>query len=593
MASNSSAAAFEQDLASAEQLLTSDPAAALTRAQRLAAGRPDARAFRLAAAALRALGRSDEAAECEIDAIKFGFTPPLRHAVAAGESGRPRDSLLIATDYLRHHPDDLLAMTIATEAALTLGQASLAEQLLRQVRERAPAFPRAGILLAQCLAGQSRLREAVEVAADLHRRLPEDRVATRYLAELHSQLAEPLEAAALYAELIAVAPDAADLYRYAQSMRIAGRKQESLDALRRVIELEPNSGRAWWTIAQYFPEALEEPDADRIRATIAELGPDAPDSLRLRVALSILHHRNGEFEAAFRHIAEVKSGRRAQMPYDADALGAHVDELLATYSAPRVRDQHSRASASATPIFIVGMPRSGSTLVERILGRHSRIEALGELRIMGALVAVESAPGDTGYRSLVAHALRDGKPAEMAERYLRHSMDFRRTEKPFFTDKFNANWIRSGLILQMFPNARILDIRRGALDCCWSVYKMMFGDAYANDQRDLARYYADYGRFMDAMAELAPDNVLRVDYESLVDDIAAQTQRMLDFIDLDYEPDCVAFHLSDAPVATPSSEQVRRPLFREGIGSAEPYRQWLGPMIEELERRGVTTGRNS
>jgi hypothetical protein len=118
---------------------------------------------------------------------------------------------------------------------------------------------------------------------------------------------------------------------------------------------------------------------------------------------------------------------------------------------------------------------------------------------------------------------------------------------------------------------------------------MMFGDAYANDQRDLARYYADYVRFMDRMQDIAPKNVLRVDYGSLVDDLDRETRRMLDFLGVDYDPACAAFHLSDDPVATPSSEQVRRPLNREGIGSAEPYRQWLGPMIDELEARGVAS----
>jgi tetratricopeptide (TPR) repeat protein len=591
MTSASTAFEFEQEIESAAQLLTSDPAAALDRAQRLANGRPDARAFRLAAAALRALGRDDAAAESEIQAIKFGFTPPLRHAVAAREAGRVRDSQLVAEDYLRRNPDDLLAKTIAAEAALSMRQARPAEQLLRDVRDRAPAFPRAAILLAQCLTAQFRFRDAIEVMADLHQRLPEDPTATRYLAELHAQIGNPVEAGRLYAELISAAPDAGDLYRYAQSMRVAGRKQESLAALRRVLELQPNSGAAWWTIAQYFPGELGERDVEHIREVVAELGPDSADSLRLRIALSIIHHRNSDHAAAFNEISAVKSGRRATMPYDVNALTRHVDELIAAYSSAHLSCQASPAPDAATPIFIVGMPRSGSTLVERILGQHSRIEAMGEVRIMARLVAAESAPGETGYRSLLPAALSEAKLVDLAARYTQHSLEFRDRSKPFFTDKYNANWIRSGLILQMFPDARIIDVRRGALDCCWSVYKMMFGDDYANDQRDLARYYADYVRFMDAMRTLAPENVLRVDYESLVDDVDRETRRMLDFIGVDHEAGCTAFHLSEAPVATPSSEQVRRPLFRDGVGSAAPYRQWLGQLIEELEAGGISLGR--
>jgi hypothetical protein len=139
----------------------------------------------------------------------------------------------------------------------------------------------------------------------------------------------------------------------------------------------------------------------------------------------------------------------------------------------------------------------------------------------------------------------------------------------------------------MFPDAKILDVRRSALDCCWSVYKMMFGDAYANDQRHLARYYADYVRFMEAIDAAAPGGILTVSYESLVEDLESHVGRMLEFIGVDYEKQCAGFHLSSDPVATPSSEQVRRPLFRDSIGSAEPYRQWLGPLVEELDRLNI------
>jgi hypothetical protein len=140
----------------------------------------------------------------------------------------------------------------------------------------------------------------------------------------------------------------------------------------------------------------------------------------------------------------------------------------------------------------------------------------------------------------------------------------------------------------MFPNARIIDVRRGAVDCCWSMYKMLFGDEYANDQRHLARHFVDYVRLMNAIGSASPDGILAVSYEALVADIEGQTRRMLEFVGLDYEPACVDFHHSTAAVATPSSEQVRRAINADSVGTAKPYLEWLGPLLHELEKLGMT-----
>ena len=437
------------------------------------------------------------------------------------------------------------------------------------------------------LTAQLRLREALSVIQELRARFPHDPDTLRYLADLHAMRGDFEEAAALYAELVS-SPSASveDLFRCSHNFRAAGCRERSIAALRRAIEIAPLDGRAWWALARFFPEEIGEGDAGEIRAALQRTSPGAADSVLLHIAVSIVCDRRGDYKSAFEAISRAKAARRRGVPYDPDRFTGYIDGLISQFTPALSSCGTSEGAASAAPIFIVGMPRSGSTLVERILGCHSMIEGLGEVQLMPRLLSKEDVrtigSGGPLFETLPAEKLR-----EMADWYLERSREFRRSDKPFFADKNNANWIHVGMIRLMFPEAKIIEVRRDPVDCCWSVFKIMFADAYASDQRTLARYFADYARFMDAMKKAAGERILTVRYEDIVGDLEAQTRRMLGFLGLDYEPACADFHLSTAAVSTPSSEQVRRPLNRAGINAAAPYVHWLGPMIDELIERGV------
>ena len=578
------AATFDDTLQSASELLARDPAEALALANALIAQRADARAFRLAAAALRSLDRHDEAEQMELQGIKSGFAQPLKLARAAQQARRSGEAKSLAEDYLRTNPDDLLAMTIAGEAAVGLRQFVEAEPILRRVVDRAPAFAPANLLLANALFAQLRLREAADVLEKLLKRVPQELGAKRFLADISNRMNEPTAAARFYGDVLASGRgNPSDQLKLAQSLRMAGSRAECVAALRRSIEMSPPGGHAWWALAHYFADDLTEDDERQIMAEIGNPSVQQYDLGLFHLAASILEHRKGNYEAAFNWIVSSASLIAAKPGYDADGLSRYVDELIAAYT-PEVFERFaSEGSTSDAPIFIVGMPRSGSTLLERILGQHSKIEAIGEIPLIPRLVADSRPDGIAAYRSLLPDVLTGEKLADMAEWYLRRTQDYRHTDKAYFTDKYNGNWIRSGLIRLMFPNAKILDIRRSPLDSCWAVFKSVFIGDYALDQRDLAKCYVDYARLMDAMAAGSPSHVLSVSYEDLVADIEGQTRRILEFLDLEFEQACVDFHLSKATVTTASSEQVRRPINREGIGSAEPYRQWLQPLIAELD----------
>ena len=577
---------FEGSLQAAAGLLANDPSAALERATELAATTPDPRAFRLAAAANRALGREEEAVKAEVSAIRFGLVPPLKQAVSEQQSGNAGASRMLAEQFLRAQPRDLLARTIAAEACVNLRQYVDGEALLREVIDRAPAFPRASVLMAKCFAAQLRIREAVEVLEKLLTWAPGEPSAIYYLADLHAQLGDYPRACELYEELVDAGPADSDIFvKFAHNLRVSGRRAESVRALRRTFESSPSSGAARWALAYYFPDELTDQDAEEILKALRNEALTSADRSLLQVAMSIIHDRRGEREEAFKLLATVKQSRARELDYSADLMSAEVDRAIAEFTPELFRFRAGTGEPDPSPIFVVGMPRSGSTLTERILGRHSKIEAAGELQVMPHLVA-----------ALEEHrrfAGRPGAPAplpedltRMARWYLDRAREFRRTDKPRFIDKYNTNWLYAGLIRLMLPNARIIDIRRDALDCCWSTYRTL-GDAYTNDQRHLARYYRDYVRFVDAIDRASPGGILTIRYEELVEDVEGQTRRMLDFLDLEFEPSCVDFHLSTDAVATPSSEQVRRPINREGIGVAQAYRQWLGPMIDELGELAV------
>lgn len=581
----------EDALADLSSLLPTEPARVLDGAMSIAAQTADPRAFRLAAEALRQLGRREEAAQAELQAIAAGFASPLKLARAAQQSQRSDEAKSLAEHYLKSNPDDLLAMTIVAEAELGLRRAEPAEAMLSQVVDRAPSFLPANMLLANALMSQLRLRDAAEVLRAFLARSPHETNAKRFLADIRAQMNDPAAAASLYQEIAAsAAANAADDYKLAQNLRAAGRREESIAALRRSVARSPSGGHGWWTLAFYFPEELTDEDERQIRAAIATPGIPNDDLRLLQVAVSVLEHRRGNHEAAFEAVASAKALPSRTPDYDSDVLSRHVDELIAAYSPELLQRFQGDASASDSPIFIVGLPRSGSTLVERILGQHSKVEAIGEIPVMPRLIGREQPKGTASYRSLLPDSFTGEKVRAMAAWYLERAEEHRHTDKPRFVDKYNGNWIRAGLIRLILPNARIVDVRRDPLDCCWSVFKTMFADDYAQDQRHLARYYADYVRFMEATAAAAPGGILTVPYEELVADIEGQTRRILDFLGLEFEPACVDFHLSTAPVTTPSSEQVRRPISKEGIGSADPYRPWLQPLIDELEKALGTTG---
>ena len=575
---------LESNLADARELLTSDPAQALAFVESRLGSFPDRRLFRIAAEACRQLGLDADAEDAELAAIQASFkAEELDQAAVAAQDGQNVQSRALIEAFLVREPDDLLALTMAAECDVEAWQIERAEARLTTVLARAPNFLRAIMMLAKCLTLQARLKEAICVAEGVLRRKPNNRPTLQQLAQLHAEANDHEKAVELYRRVADLDPSRTDLWiMSAQHLRMLGRKEESQAMFRRALALEPGNGAAWWGLANYFAADMTEADVAAMEQALTDQADSPGDSGPLHIALSIFAERAGDHAKAFHHVADGKALQSSRNPYDPEHIDSGVDRLIQVLTPEQFASRKAAGAADGSPIFIIGMPRSGTTLLERILSRHSQIEACGELPIMPRLHE-RLRSGSGSYPESIAE-LSDDEITALGQSYIERSRDYRTMEKPRFIDKLNTNWFHVGLLRLMLPNAKIIDLRRNALDCCWSNFKMQFADGHiaSNDQRSIGLYYRAYVRLVEAISAAAPGGIIHVRYEDLVDEVEGQTRKILEFLGLEYEPECLDFHLSTSAVATPSSEQVRRPINRDGIGTAEPYRQWLGPMIEGL-----------
>lgn len=579
------AGTLDQALANGRQLLRSRPDMALAQAH--AVLRRDGRnpeAYRLAAAAHRALGEGEHAERAELTAIHHSRqVPALAAAAKALDEGKPGEASRLAAEHLAAKPDDLAAVTLSAESALALNLPQQAEPLLRMVLERAPAFAPARTLLINALMRQDKLLESLSLVERLLAVRADDESTLRLLANIQTAQGDHKGAARTYEDLLKANDRSAELWvLYGDTLRFLGRKVDSRVAYQRALALESRFGQAWWALVTVDPGLVSDSDIAEMEAALADRADQPETATNLHFALGTAFDARGRHEDAFIHFEAGNRLRRAGQPYRPGELSGQIGRSIEALPPGGLPQLQREGVAPPFPIFIVGMPRSGSTLVERILGCHSQIEALGELPLVPHLVDALALDDREALESHIA-ALPPERLQELGRRYLDRASERRRGEQPFIVDKLHMNWRHLPLILRMLPQARVIDVRRSALDCCWSNYKLLSrGHPASADLRDLGRYFSEHVRLMDHIDTVAPGRIHRLRYELLVDDIEGETCKLLDYIGVPFEPRTLQFHLSDQPVATASSEQVRRPLNRDGIGAWRPYAQWLGPLREAL-----------
>jgi tetratricopeptide (TPR) repeat protein len=375
---------------------------------------------------------------------------------------------------------------------------------------------------------------------------------------------------------------------YGHVLNTVGRLADSIAAYRRAIALDPTYGEAWWSVANLKTVRLDEQD---IRTMVGALGTEGLDDdrrLHLHFALGKALEDQGDWAQSFHHYAEGNRLRHAAVRYNPEGLSDLVRRNRSTYTPALMAARAGAGSTARDPIFIVGTPRAGSTLIEQILSSHSMVEGTSELPHLPDMVRrVEEELSGGGGDSRFPEAIAELDPAALralGEEYLERTRVHRKTGKPLFIDKLPNNWLNIGLIRLILPNARIIDARRHPLDACFSNYKQNFasGQIFTYDLTDLGRYYADYVSLLGHFDTVLPGHIHRVIHERLVEDTEREIRRMLDYLSLPFEDSCLRFYENERAVRTPSAEQVRRPINRDGVGKWKPYEPWLGPLKQAL-----------
>lgn len=533
--------------------------------------------------ALRAMGRDAEAQQAELDAIDASVhDEQLRDAAFALVDNKINMAEQLLRARLRANPFDVAAIRMLAEVAGRLGRYADAEKLLRRAIELAPGFVAARANLATALHRQNKTEDALAELDRLNVDDPENPSHANLRAAVLGRIGEFEEAIALYRQLLDQAPYRPALWMsYGHALKTVGRQEESVAAYRRAAELRPAFGDAWWSIANLKSARLGEDDIETMEKALDDDGAGIEDRFHLHFALGKALEDGGNPAEAFDHYAKANALRRSVLPYKAQDTTAAVDAMIALFDPALLKRTHGQGCDAPDPIFIVGLPRSGSTLVEQILSSHSQIEGTMELPDIPALVAEIGRGGR--YPEMLSDMGRD-RLRELGEAYIESTRLQRREGKPFFIDKLPNNWMHTGFIHLILPNARIIDARRHPLDCGYSNFRQHFarGQAFSYDLADIGHYYADYVRLMAHFERVLPGRVHRVVHEHLLDDPEGEVHRLLSALDLPFEDACLRFHENRRAVRTASSEQVRRPINRDGAGVWQPVADKLKPLRDAL-----------
>ena len=526
--------------------------------------------------ALSILGREAAAIEIQSRAVP-GSVGDLRLVAAAAALLDHGDTAPLAA--LGMHISDIAVVRLIADAGLRSGRAEAVAALLTTALATTPAYLPARFGLALALYRLERsdaARAAIDVAIGAALKARPFRALRAAIQMQRGDVAAAIEDYAAATDDDTEA-DAATWHGYGHALRAAGQQDAAVAAYRRALALAPGFAEVYWSLANLKTWRFSPAE----RAAMAALLPnaDSADRAWLNFALGKADDDAGSAASSFTYYAAGNAARRTTAAYDREAHDDFIARSIATFTPAFFAERAGSGDTARDPIFIIGMPRSGSTLVEQIVASHPMVEGLSELPDLTAV-----ARGLAGRYPEVLIDLLAAAFTAAGREYLDRTQPRRRSGRPHFVDKFPGNFLHTGLIHLTLPQATIVDVRRDPVATCFSLFKQLFarGQAYSYDLGDLGHYYTAYRTLMDHFAAVLPGRVMTLSYESLIDDAEAETRRLLAHADLPFDPACLRFFASGRAVRTPSSEQVRQPIYRAGLDDWRRFEPWLDPLIEAL-----------
>lgn len=514
--------------------------------------------------------------------------PVLVEAASALADNRLGEAEGLLRERLKADPGDVAAIRMLAETGARLGRYADAESLLTRCVALAPNFAAARHNLATMLYRQNKNAEALAQIETLTAKDARHPGYANLHAAILARLGEYDRAISVYDRVLADYPNQPKGWMsYGHALKTVGRQADCVAAYRQALDQAPTLGEAWWSLANL--KTVKFTDADLAAMTAALEAPDLADEdrLHLRYALGKAHEDAELWDAAFSHYAAGAAIRRKQLDYDPEENAADTARTKAVFTPAFVAERAGQGSPAPDPIFVVGLPRSGSTLVEQILASHSMVE--GTMELPDLIVMARRLGGKTATRaeSTYPESLADLSPDDLkalGEEFLERTRIQRKTDKPFFIDKMPNNFAHAGLIHLILPNAKIIDARRHPLGCCFSGFKQHFarGQAFSYDLTDIGRYYADYVALMTHFDAVLPGRVHRVIYEHMIADPEGEIRALLAHCGLPFEEACLSPHENDRAVRTASSEQVRRPIFKDAVEHWQKFESHLGPLKQAL-----------
>ena len=523
------------------------------------------------------------AAAAKLGAQKPLRNPRLREIESDLQRGEAESAEVALGGYLDRHPSDVDANYLMARVQLRLGRRLKAASALRRCLDFAPSFIAVRFNYATLLVKLARFSEALNEFEHLLKQDPGNPLVQQMKADVLATIGRSEEALVIFQQLAAQNPGRAECWlNYGHALRAVGDREKSVAAYRKAIECRPSFGLAYWGLANIKTFRFTDADVEAMEGQL--IRPNIPDTDRtpLQFSLAKAYEDRRLHDRSFEQYARANAAMRVRVHYDPDVITKLVAASKALFTPAFV--QTSRGGCRATdPVFVLSLPRSGSTLIEQILSSHSAIEATAELPYLPAIIRrlEETAQSEGGKYPEMLKGLSPDALRALGEEYLESVQVHRQLGRPFFVDKQPSNWLHVGLVHLIFPNAKIIDVRRHPAACSLSVFKHYFSTARPR-LAELGQVYRDYVSIMAHFDSVLPGRIHRVVYERLVSEPKAEIQRLLDYLGLPFQDSCLKFYETERTVLTPSVEQVRRPISTEAVDHWRNYEPWLGPLLNSL-----------